>query len=477
MSTTEAPPANGGTPTGQALERQSPTDMVKAYQVSIAQVLPSHVKVETWIRIAQSALKKGKRLQDGRTELEVAAENNPAVFMATVLDAARLGLEPGTDEYYLTPREVKGRSQILGIVGYQGYIELMYRAGAVEAVVAECVYRKDDFAFRPGVDLIPQHEIDWDLDDRGDLRLVYAFARMKGGAVSKVIVLNKGDIARIKAKAQNPTGKYSPWTNQPASMWLKSAVRQLRKWVPTSAEFRRELLRAEREIAEERGLVDSAVQDLPMVDGLEDDVIDIDGLEDDVIDIDELEDDIVDADVVEDEPAPNGAGAPDPQGGDDGAGEGASAAAGPDAAAPDPGDDDFPTLPEPEVAVEPEPEPEVQEPEEPPAPGGAIGANDVARYARQVFKKDYDAAPNGQKTKVVERLRHAVTYAQSGGKTTSLSDLSGEDLVRVNQRLRDIAGGALKYRCEDDRVVFTSVGSGKETPVLWSQLETAGASA
>lgn len=35
-------------------------------------------------------------------ELEVAAANNPGVFMATLLDAARLGLEPGTEQYYLT---------------------------------------------------------------------------------------------------------------------------------------------------------------------------------------------------------------------------------------------------------------------------------------------------------------------------------------------------------------------------------------
>ncbi len=34
-------------------------------------------------------------------------------------------------------------------------------------------------------------------------------------------------------------------------MWLKSAVRQLGKWVPTSAEYRREQLRAAQEVAAE----------------------------------------------------------------------------------------------------------------------------------------------------------------------------------------------------------------------------------
>ena len=37
-----------------------------------------------------------------------------------MLDAARLGLEPGTEQFYLTPRKVKGQMEILGIVGESG---------------------------------------------------------------------------------------------------------------------------------------------------------------------------------------------------------------------------------------------------------------------------------------------------------------------------------------------------------------------
>lgn len=227
-----------------------PAAMVKQYSDDFRAVLPSHIKPEQWVRLAQGALKKGKK-QGGRTELEIAAANNPGVFLASLLDAARLGLEPGTEQYYLTPRKVKGQYEILGIVGYQGLIELMYRAGAISSVVAECVYENDHFAFRPGQDEIPTHEIDWDAEDRGKLRLVYAFARMKDGAVSKVIVLNRSAIQTIKASAQGADSSYSPWqTNEPA-MWLKSAVRQLAKWVPTSAEFMREQLRAVRDVASE----------------------------------------------------------------------------------------------------------------------------------------------------------------------------------------------------------------------------------
>lgn len=221
----------------------SPAGLIKQYSTDFASVLPTHVKAETWVRLAQGALKKGKRGDDGRFELEIAAANNPGVFLAALLDAARQGLEPGTEQYYLTPRRVKGKLEILGITGYQGHIELMYRAGAISSVIAEVVYSNDVFRYQPGRDEYPQHEIDWDATNRGTLRLAYAYARMKDGATSKVVVLNRADIDRIKASSQGANSDYSPWRTHEAAMWLKSAVRQLQKWVPTSAEYRREMAR------------------------------------------------------------------------------------------------------------------------------------------------------------------------------------------------------------------------------------------
>jgi hypothetical protein len=43
-----------------------PAAMIAKYSGDFATVLPSHVKPDTWVRLAQGALKKGKRLQDGR---------------------------------------------------------------------------------------------------------------------------------------------------------------------------------------------------------------------------------------------------------------------------------------------------------------------------------------------------------------------------------------------------------------------------
>jgi recombination protein RecT len=241
----------------------SPGALIKQYSTSFANVLPTHVKPDTWVRLAQGALKKGRRFENNPAapfELEVAAANNPGVFLAALLDAARQGLEPGTEQYYLTPRKNRGKLEILGIVGYQGYIELMYRSGAVSSVVVEVVRENDEYEFIPGrVDdrsrprWIGAQEIPYHAKpggsfareaDRGKLIGVYAYARLTTGAVSKVIELTQDDIDRIKAVNPFSDGTNSPWVKWEKEMWLKSGARQLRKWVPTSAEYRQELARA-----------------------------------------------------------------------------------------------------------------------------------------------------------------------------------------------------------------------------------------
>lgn len=222
----------------------SPAGMIEQYKGDFALMLPSHVNADQWARVAIGALRRDSKLMQ-------AAQNDVASLMNALSTAARLGLEAGTEQYYLTPRKVKGRLTVLGITGYQGLVELMYRAGAISSVIAEVVYTGDRFAYQPGRDERPQHEIDWDADDRGALRLAYAYAVMKDGATSKVIVMNRAAIERVKKSSQGADSEYSPWNTNPEAMWLKSATRQLAKWVPTSAEFRKEQLRAVQEVAHE----------------------------------------------------------------------------------------------------------------------------------------------------------------------------------------------------------------------------------
>lgn len=220
-----------------------PAELVQQYQGDFAVVLPSHIKPDTWCRVAISALRRDPKLEE-------AARNNPAAFLGALLDAARRGLEPGTEQYYLVPQKNKGRMEVRGNIGYQGVIELIYRAGAVSSVIVEAVREHDQFRYVPGRNERPIHEIDW-FGDRGALKGVYAYAVMKDGATSKVVILNRQDIARAKKSSQGSDSAYSPWQNHEEAMWLKTAAHRLAKWVPTSAEYIREQLRAAKEVAAE----------------------------------------------------------------------------------------------------------------------------------------------------------------------------------------------------------------------------------
>ena len=227
-----------------AVRDNGPGAMVEQYRNDLAMVMPSHVKPDTFVRLAVGVLRRDKNLA-------LAASNNPAALMGALMDAAQLGLTPGTEQYYLVPRKQKGRLEIQGIRGYQGEIELIYRAGAVSSVIVEVVRQADTFRYAPGRDERPLHEIDWDAADRGPLRLVYAYAVMKDGATSKVVVLNRSQVMDAKAMSQGSDSQYSPWQKHEEAMWMKTAAHRLTKWVPTSAEYMREQLRAQAEVAAE----------------------------------------------------------------------------------------------------------------------------------------------------------------------------------------------------------------------------------
>ncbi|WP_406336589.1 recombinase RecT [Streptomyces zaomyceticus] len=228
-----------------ATRDQGPAAMIEQFRGDYAALMPSHVNVDQWVRLAAGAIR-------GDKYLEQAARNDVGAFLRELRTAARLGLEPGTEQFYLTARKSKahgGKKIIKGIVGYQGIIELIYRAGAVSSVIVEVVRTNDTFRYVPGRDERPIHEIDWFDGDRGELVGVYAYAVMKDGATSKVVVLNRVQVMQAKAKSDGAHSEYSPWNTNEESMWLKTGARRLSKWVPTSAEYMAQQLRAQADTA------------------------------------------------------------------------------------------------------------------------------------------------------------------------------------------------------------------------------------
>ncbi|MDR2896553.1 MAG: recombinase RecT [Propionibacteriaceae bacterium] len=218
--------------------KYQPVEFVEKFAGSFTAALPSHVDPGQWLAVAVDAVRRDPKI-------EQAAGNDLRRFAAALRQAARRGLEPGTEQFYLVPFSPRrGEPQVIeGIVGYQGLVELMYRAGAVSSVKAEVVRQADRFSFDPASDR-PEHVVDWFATDRGDTIGGYAYATMEGGATSKVVVMNLSDITRIRKSSASSDSQFSPWAQHFDAMVLKTLIRQLAKWVPTSAEYRREVHRA-----------------------------------------------------------------------------------------------------------------------------------------------------------------------------------------------------------------------------------------
>jgi recombination protein RecT len=203
-------------------------ETMRSYRGELVAALPSHLQEQGpgWLAAALAKVKANDGL------LQVASQS-PESLIQALQEAAALGLRPGTDEYYLTPKAGK----VLGVEGYQGKVERMYRAGAVESVVVELVYANDQFVWRPGIDDKPQHTIDW-WGERGEIKGAYAYAVMKGGkAISKVVIVDKARIERAQEASATAGRSHSPWTSDYGAMVLKTAAHDLEKWVPTSAEY------------------------------------------------------------------------------------------------------------------------------------------------------------------------------------------------------------------------------------------------
>jgi recombination protein RecT len=252
----------------EAQENEGALAVMEHHRGQLIQVLPSHLQTpglsDGWYASAQAALRKDK-------DLWAAAQGNPGSLMNALTESARLGLTPGTDEYYLTVRGGK----VLGIIGYQGHVELIYRAGATSSVIVDVVRDNDIFIWRQGEMRTPVHQpedgIRWfDTKSRGPVIGGYAYAVMVTGAVSQVVIVDDERIQRAMEASATAKKSHSPWSTDYAAMVRKTGAHDLTKWVPTSPEFLREQARVALDAAAQTPL-EADPPALPVIDG---DVVD-----------------------------------------------------------------------------------------------------------------------------------------------------------------------------------------------------------
>ena len=200
-------------------------DYVVSMQGEIAKALPKVMTPERFTRIALSAISSNKKL----------AECTPQSFLAAMMNAAQLGLEPNTPlgQTYLIPYKSACTFQL----GYKGLIDLAYRSGEVKTIMAQTVYENDEFDFEFG--LTPKLHHVPAKSNRGNPVWFYAvFKTVNGGEGFEVM-----SVEDVKAHAKKYSKSYSdgPWQTNFEEMAKKTVLKKALKYAPIKTEFVRQI--------------------------------------------------------------------------------------------------------------------------------------------------------------------------------------------------------------------------------------------
>lgn len=200
-------------------------DYIKSMKSGIAAALPSVMTPERFTRIATSAVSNNPKL----------AACEPMSFIAAMMTAAQLGLEPNTPlgQAYLIPYGRQCQFQI----GYAGLIDLAWRSGEIADIQAETVYANDKWEYELGLNPKLRH-IPAD-GERGDPIRYYAVIRTKsGGTISAV--MSKDDVL-AHAKKYSKSYNSGPWQTNFDEMAKKTVLKRALKYAPLKSDFVRNL--------------------------------------------------------------------------------------------------------------------------------------------------------------------------------------------------------------------------------------------
>lgn len=208
-------------------KNMSIADLIRAMEPEIKKALPGVVTPERFTRMALSALNTTPKLR----------ECTQMSFLAALMNAAQLGLEPNTSlgQAYLIPYKNKGVLECQFQIGYKGMIDLVYRNEMVQTIQAHCVYQNDEFDYELGLEPKLYHRPA--LKDRGELFAVYAMFRLQNGGCG-FEVMSKADIDAYAGRyAQSIDSAYSPWESNYEEMAKKTVIKRVLKYAPLKTEF------------------------------------------------------------------------------------------------------------------------------------------------------------------------------------------------------------------------------------------------
>lgn len=217
----------GGQMSAAKAEKKTMQAYIKAMEPAIKKALPSVITPERFTRMVISALSATPKL----------AECSPQSFLAAMMTAAQLGVEPNTalGQAYLLPYRNHGQMECQFQLGYKGLIDLAYRSGEVSVIQAHTVYENDVFEYELGMDPKLRHVPA--KADRGEAVAYYAMFKTKDGGYG-FEVMSVDDVQRHAQRYSKSYGSgSSPWRSNFDEMAKKTVLKRALKYAPLKSDF------------------------------------------------------------------------------------------------------------------------------------------------------------------------------------------------------------------------------------------------
>jgi recombination protein RecT len=205
------------------------SSFIERHQTDFARVLPRHMSPDRMVRLALSAVRTTRNL----------SQCSVVSFASAIMACSTLGLEPNTPlgHAYLIPFRNKGRMECQLVIGYKGFIDLMYRSGIVSSVKCTPVFEGDKFDYEYGLhpDIVHKPGKEPGRYNQQRLTHVYPVIRLKDPGTDPiwdVLTREQIEMRRSRSRAKDS----GPWVTDYIAMAMKTGVRSIVTWVPSSAE-------------------------------------------------------------------------------------------------------------------------------------------------------------------------------------------------------------------------------------------------
>lgn len=202
-------------------------DNIRAMEQQFSMAMPKGMEAQQLVRDALTCLRQNPGLMTCTQES----------VLGGLMTCSQLGLRPGVlGHAWLIPftNRAAGTREATLVIGYQGLIDLAYRSGKVQSLVARTVYENDVFDVDYGLNdkLVHKPIIN---GEKGEPVAYYAIVKYTGGGHAFYVMSHTEMLRYRRMYAKSPDR--GPWNEHFEKMAWKTVIRQLSRFMPKSTEL------------------------------------------------------------------------------------------------------------------------------------------------------------------------------------------------------------------------------------------------